>query len=138
MTGGFIMSELTPLQKAIKRVKGRFGEVSDRAKTLGDGNTPSQGDKDDVSGWLDEAESELATIHDPGQSPSLSPTSAGSEQTPTIPDSRCQTCEDAADLAAEAETEAGQASPDYDYIGDRTRTLEGSYLDAIRDKFEID
>ena len=132
------MADLTPLQKALKRIKGVLGDTEDMAKTVGDGNQPSQTDKDDVSGWMDEAEGELETIHDPAQSPSLSPASAGSAQNPTIPDSRLQTCEDAHSLAQEAESEAGEASPDHDYIGDRTRTLEGSYLGAIREKFGIE
>jgi hypothetical protein len=132
------MSELTPLEKALRNLRGNLSDTADIAEAVGDGNEPSQTEKDAVSGWMDEAESELQTIHDPGQSPSLSPPSAGSAQNPEIPASRIQTCEDAHDLAEEAESEASEASPDYDYIGDRTRTLEASYLGAIRDKFGIE
>jgi len=132
------MTEMTPLEKALERLEDDFREARQRAAALGDGNQPSQSDKDDVSGWMDDAESELTIIHDPSQTPSLVPPSAGSGQNPTISDSRLQTCHDATVLATEALTEAGESSPDYDYIGDRTRTLEDSYLDAIRDKFEIE
>lgn len=132
------MSEPTPLEKALKRLEDDFLEARERAKALGDGNQPSETDKTDVGGWMDEAETDLTTIHNPSLSPSLSPPSAGSAQSPTIPTSRYQTCADAADLASEMWSAATQASPDYDYIGDRSRTLQGSYLEAIRDKFEID
>ena len=56
----------------------------------------------------------------------------------SIPASRLQTCADALELAQEAEAESKKASPNYDYIGDRTRTLEATYTDAIRAKFEIE
>jgi hypothetical protein len=132
------MTEVTPLQKALRNLKGNLTDTTDVAKAVGDGNEPSQTDRDAVSAYLDDVQSELETIHDPGQSPSLVPPSAGSAQHPTIPDSRLQTCQDAETLAAEAESEAGEASPDYTCIGDRTRTLEASYLDAIRDRFGIE
>jgi hypothetical protein len=132
------MTDTTMLKRAIQRIRDALADAADVANSVGDGNEPSQTDKDNVSSWMDDAESELETIHDPSQSPSLSPPGAGSAQSPTIPGSRSQTCEDARDLAEEAETEAGKASPDCDYIGDRTRTLEASYLSAIRDKFGIE
>ena len=92
----------------------------------------------DVAGWLDSADADLAVIHDENQSPSLDPTSAGEVMEISIPASRLQTCADAQELAREAEGEAKKDSPDYDYIGDRTRTLEATYTAAIRVKFEVE
>ena len=68
----------------------------------------------------------------------ISPVNEGEVMEISIPASRLQTCADALDLAQEAEGEAKKASPDYDYIGDRTRTLEEEYIPAIRVKFEIE
>ena len=128
---------MADLGEKLRAIRERFKRVLDIAKDVGDGNPPSQAQLDDVTADLDGAESDLAIIHDPQQSPSLDPSDAGEEQDPTIGSSRLQTCEDAANLATEAEAEGGKFDPDYDYIGDRTRTLEGTYLGAIREKFGI-
>ena len=128
---------MTALGDALRKIRESLGKTRDRAQTLGDSTEPSDQDKEEVDIWLVDAEADLAVIHDENQSPSLDPTSAGEVMEVTIPASRLQTCADALELAQEAEAEAKKASPDYDYIGDRTRTLEATYTAAIRAKFEL-
>jgi len=128
---------MADLAEKLREIRDRFKGVSDIAENVGDGNPPSQAQLDDVTASLGSAEGDLAIIHNSQQSPSLDPPDAGEDQNPTIGTSRLETCNDAQSLATEAETEAGKFDPDCDYIGDRTRTLEGTYLGAIRVKFGI-
>ena len=129
---------MTALGDALRKIRESLGKTRDRAQTLGDSTEPSDQDKEEVDIWLVDAEADLAVIHDENQSPSLNPASAGEVLEISIPASRLQTCADALELAEEAEGEAKKASPNYDYIGDRTRTLEEEYIPAIRVKFEIE
>jgi hypothetical protein len=128
---------MSALGDALRRILEKAKKVRNKAKDIGDGGTPSEADKELVDGWLNDMEADLALIHDPNESPSLDPTDAGSVQPATIPTGRLETCEDALDLAEEADTEIGADPPDYDYIGDRTRTLESEYPGPIRSKFGI-
>jgi len=128
---------MADLGEKLRAIRDRFKGVFDIAENVGDGNPPSQAQLDDVAAHLDSAESDLAIIHDSQQPPSLDPPGAGEGQNPTIGTSRLETCNDAQGLATEAEAEAGKFDPDADYIGDRTRTLAGTYLGAIREKFGI-
>ena len=128
---------MSALGDRLERILEKLKNVRDKAAALGDSTEPSDEDKEEVDAWLVDAEADLAVIHDENQSPSLDPTSAGEVMEVTIPASRLQTCADALELAQEAEAEAKKASPDYDYIGDRTRTLEATYTAAIRAKFEL-
>ena len=128
---------MSDLAEKLREIRDRFKGVSDIAENVGDGNPPSQAQLDDVTAHLDSAERDLAIIHNSQQSPSLDPPGAGENQNPAIGTSRLETCEDALSLATEAEAESGKFDPDHDYIGDRTRTLEGTYLGSIREKFGI-
>jgi hypothetical protein len=128
---------MADLGEKLRAIRDRFKGVFDIAENVGDGNPPSQAQLDDVTAYLNSTESDLAIIHDAEQSPSLDPPGAGEDQNPSIGTSRLATCNQAQSLATEAEAESGKFDPDFDYIGDRTRTLEGTYLGAIRQKFGI-
>jgi hypothetical protein len=128
---------MADLGEKLRAIRDKLKAIADIAENVGDGNPPSQTQLNDVIASLDGAEDDLAIIHDSQQSPSLDPPGAGENQNPAIGASRLETCNDAQGLATEAEAEAGKFDPDYDYIGDRTRTLEGTYLGAIRQKFGI-
>ena len=128
----------TTLGEYLKQVRDLLKAVRETAEAVGDANTPTQEQQDAVEADLDAVEADLARIHDPNVSPSLDPPGAGEVQSPTIPSSRLQTAQDAVTIAEDAyDEESARSNPDYDYIGDRTRTVADVYVPEIRSDFGL-
>ena len=128
------MSGLTEILETIRE---KLGQTRERADLVGDEADPTQQDKTDVDGWLSTAGTLLAQIHDEGTEPSLDPVDAGSAQSVTIPSSRLQTCTDAYNMIDAGYVESKKTDPNNGFIGDRTRTIQATYLSAIRQEFKI-
>ncbi|MCP3980343.1 MAG: hypothetical protein GY716_13655 [bacterium] len=132
------MSMPTVLGERLKRIRDKAKKIRDISNAVGDGNEASSQQKADVEEALEAMGDDLTDLHDPNAEPSLDPPSAGTPQNPAIPSSRLQTCEDALQSAEEAYTvQTTGSTPNYDYIGDRTRTLEASFVPAVREDFGL-
>lgn len=116
---------MATLAEILEKIK----EALENAQGAAGGQSPPN--KTAAAGYLNDAEDDIDVILDPGQSPSLSPATAGS----VLPQTQHGNYDDCIDyqisLADDAVTEAKDGN-DQDYIGDRIKTIK-DHLEETRD-----
>jgi hypothetical protein len=119
------MGSTSSLAEVLKRIR----EALKNSKKVVVGQTPP--DEEAAAEYLDDAEGDIDLILDPGQAPSLNPTTAGSILSQPQHGNFADCINYQIDFAEEAVAEAEGDNDQY-YIGDRIRTI-GDHLTETRD-----
>ena len=128
---------MTLLSDTLKKVRDKLKEIKEKAVAVGDGNTPSPADQDYVETRINDIAGDINTVTDGSVAPSLTPANAGTTQSPSLPSSRVQLCQDAHSLGSAAWAETATIPIDYDLIGDNIKTINAVYIPEIETRFGL-